>query len=222
MALAIAGCGPTKDGVAVAPLRPGPALVRYEQARPFGSSRLKIVVLAPESKELKVNGALDSAFGAASTGTSEGAAVDLAVSDLRRAGFDDFQVSTGRVDDGGGGTGYFAGDAGGKAWRITLGFVDGEEIATLALRDEAVHTDVDGHASIVTVLGGDATSAERDAAAIAALPQPARVAELEARKVQGVLLIVSGTDVQGTFTRGLKARIKLAQDENTVRWAEAR
>ncbi len=61
----VAACGPaTKDGVGVAPLRPGPAQIRYEQTRPSMGGFLLIRVVAPESRERKVEAALEKAFAA--------------------------------------------------------------------------------------------------------------------------------------------------------------
>lgn len=57
-------CGP-KAGVGVAPLRPGPAQIRYEQTRPSMGGLLVIRIVAPESRERKVERTLEKAFAAA-------------------------------------------------------------------------------------------------------------------------------------------------------------
>lgn len=60
------GCAPIpKNGIPVAPLRAGPPLQSYEQSRPSMGGLLRIVVIAPDGRDDKVEHALGKAFDAA-------------------------------------------------------------------------------------------------------------------------------------------------------------
>lgn len=61
MGLAALSCGP-RNGVPVAPLRPGADLVSYEQARPLAGGRLAIGIVTPEGRDRTARAAIERAF----------------------------------------------------------------------------------------------------------------------------------------------------------------
>lgn len=173
-------------------------------------------------------------------GMGQGIGADAAAAQLKKAGFDDFVVDMS-------GDAFFAGDAGGEAWKAAIQDPRGEQgktVAQLEVRDQAVETSGDyekfflvdgiryhhvldartgapsrGLAS-VTVVADDVTTADAYGTAIFASGITDGLALLVARKLQGVLITApeEGAPSVMMVTKGLKERIDLSGWQGKVVW----
>lgn len=212
-----AACGPPKEGVGVAPLRPGPPQIRYEQTRLSTGGLLTIRVVAPESRERKVERTFEMAFAAAAdpaSASTPASPVDVAASVLREEGFDDFAVDLS-------GDAYFAGDAGGEAWKAVIEDPRGPRgtvVATIAVRDGAVGS---SGLSAVTVLARDVTTADAAGAAALAAGPVDGLALLRARGLDAVLISApegEGRPAVMTVTEGLKGVLDASAWKGEIQW----
>lgn len=173
-------------------------------------------------------------------GLGQGIGADAAAVQLKKAGFDDFMVDLS-------GDAFFAGDAGGKAWKAEIQDPRGEQgktVATLEVRDQAVETSGDDHTyfvvdgiryhdvfdprtgapsrglASVTVVADDVTTADAYGTAIFASGVTDGLALLVARKLQGVLITApeEGAPSVMMVTKGLKERIDTRGWQGQVVW----
>lgn len=216
---AAAACGPPKEGVGVAPLRPGPPQIRYEQTRPSMGGLLTIRIVAPESRERKVERTLEKAFAAAGEweallpDSKPGSPVDVVAGVLREEGFDDFAVELS-------GDAYFAGDAGGEAWKAAIEDPRGPRgtvAATISVRDAAVGS---SGLSAVTVLARDVTTADAAGAAALAAGPVDGLALLRARGLDAILISSpeEGRPAVMTVTDGLKDVLDVSAWKGEIQW----
>jgi len=196
----------------------------------------KIAINERESTVFLPEAGMKAGFG----GLGQGIGADAAAVQLKNAGFDDFVVDLS-------GDAFFAGDAGGEAWRAAIQDPRGERgktVASLEVRDQAVETSGDyekyfiadgiryhhvldartgapsrGLAS-VTVVADDVTTADAYGTAIFASGPTEGMALLLARKLEGVLITApeEGAPSVMMVTKGLKDRIDTRGWTGDVVW----
>lgn len=174
-------------------------------------------------------------------GMGQGIGADAAAHAIKEAGFDDFFVDLS-------GDAFFAGDAGGAAWRAAIQDPRGARgvtVATIELRDQAVETSGDyekfflgpdgvryhhildprtgaparGLAS-VTVVAEDVTTADAYGTAVFASGPTDGLALLLMRRLQGVLITApeEGAAPVMMVTEGLKDRIDTSGWNGPLVW----
>ena len=173
-------------------------------------------------------------------GLGQGIGADAAAVRLKKAGFDDFVVDLS-------GDAFFAGDAGGEAWRAAIQDPRGprgQTVAKIEVRDQAVETSGDYekyflHGGVryhhvldartgapsrglcsVTVVADDVTTADAYGTAVFASGTTDGVALLLAKKLEGVLITApeEGAPSVMMVTRGLKERIDTSGWSGKVVW----
>lgn len=196
----------------------------------------KIAINQRESTVFLPEAGMKAGFG----GLGQGIGADAAALELKKSGFDDFVVDLS-------GDAFFAGDAGGAAWRAAIQDPRGEHgktVASFEVRDQAVETSGDYEKffiadgvryhhvldartgapsrglSSVTVVADDVTTADAYGTAIFASGPTDGLALLLARKLQGVLITSPEEGVPSVMmvTRGLKERIDTRGWTGEVVW----